>query len=154
MATGTKTFSPSAKAIVKSWQVVDVADRPLGRVASEIASLLRGKHKPEFVEHLDIGDFVIVVNAEKVKLTGRKAETKIYYRHSGYHGGLKETSFERMRDKAPQKVIEKAVWGMLPKTRLGRQQLRHLKVYPGPSHPHEAQVRGSQKAAGTGDREQ
>lgn len=140
-----KTFSPSARDIDKAWHVIDAADRPLGRLASEIAQLIRGKHKPTFVENLDIGDFVIVVNAEKVKLTGRKDEQKIYYRHSGFHGGLKETSFKRMINIFPERVIEKAVWGMIPKTRLGRQQIRHLKVYAGPNHPHEAQVRGSDK---------
>ncbi|MGH7926707.1 MAG: 50S ribosomal protein L13 [Candidatus Binatia bacterium] len=138
-----KTFSPSGTNIEKAWHVVDAAGKPLGRVASEIAQLLRGKHKPTFVEHLDIGDFVIVINAEKVQLTGSKADQKVYYRHSGYHGGLKETTFRGMIEKTPERVIEKAVWGMIPKTRLGRQQIRHLKVYKGPNHPHQAQVRGS-----------
>lgn len=138
-----KTFSPSAREVQRDWHVVDATGRPLGRLASDIAGLLRGKHKPTFVEHLDVGDFVIVINAERVRLTGRKDEQKVYYRHSGYHGGIKETSYERMLDKAPERIIEKAVWGMIPKTRLGRQQIRHLKVYRGANHPHEAQVRGS-----------
>jgi large subunit ribosomal protein L13 len=144
-----KTFSPSGKNIEKSWHVVDAAGQPVGRLASHVAQLLRGKHKPTFVEHLDVGDFVIVVNAEQVILTGSKPDQKVYYRHSGFHGGLKETSFERLIATKPERVIEKAVWGMIPKTRLGRQQIRHLKVYSGPNHPHEAQVRGSQKAAAT-----
>lgn len=143
-----KTYSPRAAEITRRWHVVDAAGRPLGRVASEIASLLRGKHKPTFVEHLDVGDFVVVVNAEQVILTGRKDEQKTYYRHSGYHGGIKETSYQRMLQNAPERIIEKAVWGMIPKTRLGRTQIRHLKVYRGPDHPHEAQVRGSLNAAG------
>lgn len=140
-----KTFSPSARDIEKAWHVIDAAERPLGRVASEIAQLLRGKHKPTFVEHLDIGDFVIVINAERVRLTGRKEDQKVYYRHSGYHGGIKETSFRRMIATFPERVIEKAVWGMIPKTRLGRAQMRHLKVYKGANHPHESQLRGSNK---------
>ncbi|MEX2236412.1 MAG: 50S ribosomal protein L13 [Dehalococcoidia bacterium] len=141
-----KTFSPSAKDIVKAWHVIDASGRPVGRLASEISAILRGKHKPTFVEHLDIGDFVVVVNAENVILTGSKPDQKVYYRHSGYHGGLKETSFKRMIENTPERVIEKAVWGMLPKTRLGRQQLRHLKVYRGPTHPHQAQVKGGERA--------
>jgi large subunit ribosomal protein L13 len=143
-----KTYSPRAAEVNRHWHVVDATGRPLGRLASEVAALLRGKHKPTFVEHLDVGDFVVVVNAEKVILTGRKDEQKTYYSHSGYHGGIKEISFQRMLQKAPERIIEKAVWGMIPKTRLGRSQIRHLKVYRGPDHPHEAQVRGSLKAAG------
>jgi large subunit ribosomal protein L13 len=144
-----KTYSPRAADVDHAWHVVDATGRPLGRLASDIATLLRGKHKPGFVEHLDVGDFVVVVNAERVVLTGRKDEQKVYYRHSGYHGGIKETSYQRMLERAPEKIIEKAVWGMIPKTRLGRQQIRHLKVYRGPHHPHEAQVRGSRSRAET-----
>jgi large subunit ribosomal protein L13 len=136
-----KTYSPRPTEVKRAWQVLDASDRPLGRLASEVASLLRGKHKPQFAANLDIGDFVIVVNAEKVKLTGSKEDQKVYYRHSGYHGGLKETSYRRLIASKPERVIEQAVWGMIPKTRLGRQQMRHLKVYRGPNHPHEAQVR-------------
>ena len=135
-----KTYSPKAKEIQETWHVVDAEGRPLGRLASETAQLLRGKHRPTFAPHLDNGDFVIVVNASKVKVTGNKAQQKLYRRHSGYPGGLKETVLADMLDRHPERVIQQAVKGMLPHNRLSRQILRHLKVYAGPDHPHEAQV--------------
>ncbi len=122
--------------------MIDASGRPLGRLASEAATLLRGKHKPTYAPHLDMGDFVIVVNAARVQLTGNKAQQKVYYRHSQYPGGLKEIPFQRVFDKHPSRVVEHAVRGMLPHNRLGRRIYRHLKVYAGPEHPHEAQVRG------------
>ena len=111
----------------------------MGRLATEISRLLRGKDKPQYTPHVDTGDFVVVVNAEKVLVTGKKAEQKVYYRHTGYPGGLKETSYEVMQERKPTEILRKAVRGMMPKTRLGRQQLRKLKIYAGPEHPHEAQ---------------
>ena len=111
----------------------------MGRLATEIARLLRGKNKTQYTPHVDTGDFVVVVNAEKVVVTGRKAEQKVYYRHTGYPGGLRETSYEVMLGRKPTEILRKAVRGMMPKTRLGRQQLRKLKIYAGPEHPHEAQ---------------
>ena len=134
-----KTYSPSSKDITRDWVIVDAADKVLGRLASQIAQRLRGKHKPEFAPHLDAGDFVVVVNAEKVKITGRKLDQKMYYRHSGWIGGLKETVMRDMMDKKPDQVLIKAVKGMLPKNRLGRQMLKKLKVYAGGEHPHTAQ---------------
>ncbi len=142
----TTTVRTKAADIYKDWHVIDAAGQPLGRVASEAARLIRGKHKPIFEPHLDVGDYVIVINAEKVELTGRKSETKRYYRHSGYPGGLKMRTFEEMRERFPDRIIEQAVWGMLPSGPLGRQQIKHLKVYRGPNHPHHSQVTGSQRA--------
>lgn len=135
-----RSYFPKQDEISREWLVVDASDKVLGRLATEVARVLRGKHKPEYTPHLDTGDFVIVVNAGKIAVTGRKMEDKLYYRHSGYPGGLKvETLRERM-DKYPDRVIRSAVWGMLPKNRLGRQLLRKLKVYAGPEHPHQAQL--------------
>lgn len=125
--------------IDKKWYIVDAKGKTLGRVASQVASVLRGKHKPTYTPHVDTGDFVIVINAGEVRLTGRKAEKKIYYRHTLYPGGLKTTTAGDMRQKRPEKMIELAVWGMLPHNRLGRRQIRKLKVYAGPEHPHQAQ---------------
>ncbi len=139
-----KTYTLKAKDIEKRWRVVDAADRPLGRVATEIADALRGKDKPTFTPHLDMGDFVIVTNASKVKLTGQKLTQKLYRRHTGYLGGLKEVRLDEQLDKHPERVIRAAVWGMMPKGRLGRVQIKHLKVYGGEDHPHEAQVRAGQ----------
>ena len=119
--------------------VVDATGKTLGRLATEIANTLRGKRKPEYTPHCDVGDFVIVVNAEKVSVTGNKRQEKRYYRHSGYPGGLRSRSFEEMIERRPEEVLRLAVKGMLPRTRLGRQQLRKLKIYAGPDHPHEAQ---------------
>jgi large subunit ribosomal protein L13 len=134
-----KTYSPSSKEITRDWVIVDASDKILGRLASQIAQRLRGKHKPEFAPHMDAGDFVVVVNAEKVQVTGRKLDQKIYYRHSGWIGGLKETVLKDMMATKPTQVLIKAVKGMLPKNRLGRQMLKKLKVYSGTEHPHAAQ---------------
>lgn len=136
-----KTFhltSEEAKA-QRKWYLVDATGKILGRLASEIAKILRGKHKPLYSPHLDVGDFVVVVNAEKVRLTGRKWQRKLYYRHSGYPGGLKVETAEQLRQRKPEELIRHAVWGMLPKNRLGRKLLKKLKVYAGPDHPHQAQ---------------
>ena len=134
-----KTFSPTPKDITRNWFVVDASDKILGRLASAVAVHLRGKHKTEFCQHLDTGDFIVVVNAAKVKTTGRKLDQKKYYRHSGWIGGLKETSLRDMLAKKPEDVIRHAVRGMLPKNRLGRAMVKKLKVYAGEAHPHEAQ---------------
>ena len=134
-----RTFSPKASDIQHQWHVIDASDVVLGRLASHAAILLRGKHKPIFAPHVDTGDFVIVVNAEKVALTGRKLEQKRAYRHSGYPGGLRSMAYGELMDRHPERVIEKAVRGMLPKNSLGRGMLRKLKVYAGPDHPHQAQ---------------
>ena len=139
-----KTYTLTAKEIDKRWRVVDAADQPLGRVATQIAIALRGKDKPTFTPFLDMGDFVIVINASKVKLTGQKVTQKLYRHHTGYMGGLKQVRLDEQLSKHPDRVIRAAVWGMMPKGRLGRAQIRHLKVYSGPDHPHEAQVRAGQ----------
>jgi len=138
----TKTYSLSAKDIEKSWHVIDATGQTLGRLSTRVATLLMGKHKPAYSPHLDMGDFVIIVNAEKVRVTGKKLDDKIYYRHTGYMGGLKETPLGDMLQRHPGRVIELSVRGMLPRNRLARHLLRHLKVYAGPEHPHEAQVNG------------
>lgn len=140
-----KTYSPKPSEIQKKWHVLDATDRPLGRLATEAATLLRGKHKPTFAPNLDLGDFVIIVNADKVAVTGDKETGKVYYRHSGYPGGLKQATFAEVMAKNPRKVVEKAVWGMLPKGRLGRRIITHLKVYAGPEHPHQAQIAGNEQ---------
>jgi large subunit ribosomal protein L13 len=140
-----KTYSLRASEITRDWHVVDAADQALGRLATEVASLLRGKHKPTYAPHMDMGDYVVVVNAEKIRVTGRKRQQKMYYRHSMYPGGLKVESLERLLARRPTRVIERAVKGMLPHNRLGRAMYRHLKVYAGPNHPHEAQVRTTEK---------
>jgi large subunit ribosomal protein L13 len=134
-----KTYTPKAPEIQRNWLVVDAQDQVLGRLASHVAQLLRGKHKPMFTPHLDMGDFVVVINAEKVRLTGNKAENKQYFRHSGYMGGERFIPFRTMLEKHPERVIDLAVKGMLPKNNLGRLMRRKLKVYAGPQHPHEAQ---------------
>jgi len=134
-----RTYVPKEGEITREWVVMDAADQVLGRLATEVARILRGKHKPDFTPYLDTGDFVVIVNAERVRLTGAKLDDKVYYRHSGRPGSLKsETARERL-DKYPERVIQAAVWGMLPKNRLGRKLLRKLKVYAGPEHPHDAQ---------------
>ncbi len=133
------TRSARKEDVERHWFVVDVADRVLGRAASQIASVLRGKHKPIFTPHVDTGDFVIVVNAARVRLTGRKLEQKTYYRHTGYMGGIRSMTAGRMREKHPERLFEHAVRGMLPKGPLGRQMMRKLKVYPAAEHPHAAQ---------------
>lgn len=134
-----KTYSPRPGDIIREWHVVDATDVPLGRLASTVAQLLRGKHRPTFAPHVDGGDYVVVVNAEKIAVTGNKETTKMYYRHSGYPGGLRSRSLAAMRQSHPERVIQSAVRGMLPKNRLGRQILGKLKVYAGPQHPHAAQ---------------
>jgi large subunit ribosomal protein L13 len=134
-----KTYTPKATDVERKWWVVDAEDKVLGRLASEVAQVLRGKHKPMFAPHLDTGDFVIVVNAAKVRVTGKKEEQKTYFRHTGYMGGAKHIPFSKMRAEQPERVIELAVKGMLPKNNLGRLMLRKLKVYAGPDHAHEAQ---------------
>ena len=135
-----KTFTPRPADVDRAWWVVDADGVPLGRLASEVAAVLRGKHKPTFAPHMDMGDFVVVVNASGIQVTGEKATQKRYYRHSGYPGGLRESTFEQMRAKFPERVVEQAVRGMLPHNRLGRQMYRKLKVYRGPQHPHSAQA--------------
>ena len=134
-----RTFSPKGNDITRQWHVIDASDVVLGRLASQVAVLLRGKHKPIFAPHVDTGDFVIVINADKVALSGNKLEQKRAYRHSGYPGGLRSVSYGELMDKHPERIVEKAVRGMLPKNSLGRKTLRKLKVYAGPDHPHQAQ---------------
>ncbi len=134
-----RTYSPKPGDVQREWHVIDATDVVLGRLAVQAATLLRGKHKPTFAPHVDTGDFVIIVNAEKVALTGAKRTDKLSYRHSGYPGGLSATPIGELLARNPRRVIEKAVWGMLPKNRLSRQTLKKLKVYAGPSHPHQAQ---------------
>ncbi|MBW2039382.1 MAG: 50S ribosomal protein L13 [Deltaproteobacteria bacterium] len=134
-----KTFHVRKGDVGKSWYLIDAEGKVLGRLAAEVAKILRGKHKPIFSPHVDTGDFIIVVNAEKIKLTGNKLKGKIYYRHSGYPGGIKAITAEKLLAKKPEELIRKAVKGMLPKNRLGRKIFKKLKVYPGPDHPHEAQ---------------
>ena len=134
-----KTFTAKESDIVRDWYVVDAKGKVLGRLASHISMILRGKNKPIFTPHMDTGDFVIVINADKVKLTGKKLKDKKYYWHTGYPGGLKEISAEKLLKEKPNRVILKAVWGMLPKNRLGRKLIKKLKVYAGAEHPHTAQ---------------
>ena len=134
-----KTMSAKTIPENRRWYLVDASDKTLGRLASQVAGRLRGKHQPTFTPHADIGDFIIVINAEKVKLTGRKWQKKIYHRHSGYMGGIKSITARKLREKSPEDLVRYAVWGMLPKNRLGRRLYKKLKVYAGPDHPHEAQ---------------
>jgi large subunit ribosomal protein L13 len=134
-----KTFSAKPHEVKRDWFVVDATNKVLGRVASELARRLRGKHKPEFTPHVDTGDYLVVVNVEKLRVTGNKAEDKKYYRHSGYPGGLYETNFTKLQQRFPERVLEKAVKGMLPKGPLGYAMIKKLKVYAGDQHPHTAQ---------------
>ncbi len=134
-----KTYIPPVQEIDKKWYVVDATDKRLGRLATEVASILRGKNKPTFTPNMDTGDFVIVINAEKVGVTGRKREQKLYRRHSGRPGGMKVETFDQLQNRIPERIIEKAVKGMLPKNALGRKLFTNLKVYAGPEHPHTAQ---------------
>jgi large subunit ribosomal protein L13 len=134
-----KTYVPKKEQVEKKWWLVNAEGKVLGRLATEVAVLLRGKRKPEFVDFLDSGDFVVVINAEKVKVTGKKAEQKKYYSHSGYPGGIKEKTYKELLENKPEEIIKKAVWGMIPKNKLGRAVYKKLKVYRGPHHPHEAQ---------------
>jgi large subunit ribosomal protein L13 len=134
-----KTFTPKSTDVTRKWWLIDAAGKPLGRLATEVATLLRGKHKPMFAPHVDTGDFVVVINASEVQVTSKKSQQKIYYRYTGYPGGLREESFESLRERRPEAVIERAVQGMLPKNKLGRRMIGKLKVYAGADHPHEAQ---------------
>lgn len=140
-----KTYSAKPADVERGWHVIDAADQTLGRLATHVAELLRGKHKPVFTPHLDTGDFVIIVNAAKVRVTGRKPAQKMYYRHSGYPSGLKTISLEKLMASHPERVLEHAVWGMLPKGPLGRALYRKLKVYAGPNHPHQSQLGGQER---------
>ena len=134
-----KTFSAKSETVQRDWYLVDAKDKTLGRLSTEIASRLRGKHKPEYTPHVDTGDYIVVINAEQVRVTGNKAKDKMYYHHTGYIGGIKSISFEKLIDKAPERVIEHAVKGMLPKGPLGRAMFSKLKVYAGAEHPHAGQ---------------
>jgi large subunit ribosomal protein L13 len=134
-----KTFSAKPHEVEREWFVVDAQGETLGRLATRIAATLRGKHKPIYTPHVDCGDYVIVINADKINVTGQKLDQKMYYRHSGYPGGLRQISLRRQLQKHPERVIEAAVRGMLPKNRLGRKMFKKLKVYAGPDHPHQAQ---------------
>jgi len=135
-----RTFTPKAEDIQRDWFVVDAAGLTLGRLASQISGVLRGKHKPIYAPHVDCGDFVVVINAHKIRVTGRKLDQKFYYRHSGYPSGLTAVSLRDQLDRHPDRVIRLAVRGMLPKNRLGRQMIKKLKIYATPDHPHEAQM--------------
>lgn len=145
MVTRLKHYNPSARDMVNDWQVLDASGQVLGRFATQVAMFLMGKHKPEYVPHMLSGDFVVVINAREIKVTGRKAQQKIYRRYSQYPGTLKEIPYERMQERFPERIIEMAVKGMLPKNKLGRRMLKRLKVYAGPEHPHSAQVIGSER---------
>ena len=134
-----KSYMARPLSVERKWHLVDAEGRTLGRLATEIATVLRGKNKPQYTPHVDTGDFVVVVNAEKIIVTGKKAEQKVYRRHTQRPGGLKEVSYEQMLERKPEVILRKAVRGMMPKSRLGRQQFRKLKLYAGPEHPHEAQ---------------
>jgi large subunit ribosomal protein L13 len=134
-----KTYTPKPEDIQREWFVIDAKDQTLGRLATQIAHLLRGKHKPIFSPHMDVGDFVIVINCEKIRVTGNKLEDKKYYRHSGYPGGIRSVTLRQQLEKHPDRVIRAAVRGMLPKNKLGRQMIKKLKVYAGDTHPHQAQ---------------
>ncbi|NLY12861.1 MAG: 50S ribosomal protein L13 [Gammaproteobacteria bacterium] len=134
-----KTYTAKPESVKRDWYIVDAAGQTLGRLATEIASRLRGKHKPEYTPHVDTGDYIVVINAEQVCVTGKKTTDKIYYSHTGFPGGIKEISFEKLIDKAPERVLEAAVKGMLPRNPLGRDMYRKLKVYAGSNHPHAAQ---------------
>lgn len=134
-----RTYMAKPEEIERQWYVVDATGKTLGRLATKVADILRGKHKPIYTPHVDTGDYVIVINAEKIELTGKKWDQKKYYRHSGYPGGLKEITYDKLLKKNPEFIIEKAVRGMIPHNRLGRQIIKKLKVYAGPDHPHQAQ---------------
>ena len=134
-----KTFSAKAESVTRDWYIVDAEGKTLGRLAAAVATRLRGKHKPEYTPHVDTGDYIVIVNAEKIGVTGNKATQKIYYSHTGYPGGIKDITFEKLIDKAPERVIQSAVKGMLPRGPLGREMFRKLKIYAGTEHPHTAQ---------------
>jgi len=145
MANTQKTYTPKASEVSHAWRLVDANGQTLGRLASEVAGFLRGKHLPTFSEHMDVGDYVVVINASQVRLTGNKAQDRLYYRHSTYPGGLKSVALGEVLAKHPDRLLKQTVKGMLPHNALGRKMLRKLKVYGGPDHPHEAQLRASQK---------
>ncbi|NDG91893.1 MAG: 50S ribosomal protein L13 [Gammaproteobacteria bacterium] len=134
-----KTVSAKKEEVTRQWYVVDAQDQTLGRLSTEIANRLRGKHKASFTPHVDTGDYVVVINADKVKVTGRKAQDKMYYHHTGFPGGIKSISFEKLQDQAPERIIESAVKGMMPKNKLSRSMMSKLKIYAGSEHPHGAQ---------------
>ncbi len=134
-----KTYVPKKDEVERKWWLIDADGKILGRLATQVANLLRGKGKPQYVDFLDIGDFVVIINCEKIKVTGKKLEQKFYYSHSGYPGGIRERSLEELLERKPEDVIKKAVWGMIPKNKLNRAIHKKLKVYAGPHHPHEAQ---------------
>jgi large subunit ribosomal protein L13 len=140
-----KTYSPKASEVTRIWRLVDAEGQTLGRLATQVAGYLRGKHQPTFAEHMDTGDFVIVINAGRIRLTGNKARDRVYYRHSTYPGGLKSVALGDLLARHPERVIKHTVRGMLPHTTLGRRMLRKLKVYAGPDHPHAAQLRATEK---------
>ncbi|HEY8475872.1 MAG TPA: 50S ribosomal protein L13 [Chloroflexota bacterium] len=148
-----KTYTPRAREIRHAWHVIDASGETLGRLAARIATLLRGKHKAYFTPHMDVGDYVVVVNAEKIRVTGKKMQDKVYTRYTGYPGGLRTVTLGKLLAKHPERVIEHAVRGMLPKGPLGRRMFRKLRVYAGPTHPHEAQVRESQAEESSESRE-
>jgi len=143
-----KTYSTKASDIKREWHLIDASDKVLGRIATQVASLLMGKHKPIFSRHLDTGDYVVIINAEKVRVTGNKAKQKLYHRHSGYPGGLKSISLEKMMQTHPTRVIEHAVKGMLPHNRLGAKMMKKLRIYVGDTHPHQAQTKAASVEAG------
>ncbi len=143
-----KTYAVRKNDVQRAWHVIDAHNRPLGRVATQVATLLRGKHKPAYSPSLDSGDYVIILNAATVAVTGNKLDDKIYYRHSGYPGGLRKETLRHLLERSPERALERAVRGMLPKTRLGRVQFHHLRVYPGADHPHAGQIAETQKLTG------
>ena len=134
-----KTVSAKKESVTREWYVVDATGKTLGRLSTEIANRLRGKHKPEFTPHVDTGDYIVIVNAEKIKVTGNKTTDKVYHHHTGYPGGIKSITFDKLIDKAPERIIEKAVKGMMPKNKLSRSMMTKLKIYAGSEHPHSAQ---------------
>ena len=148
MAIRQKMYQPKSSELKPEWQVVDAEGKTLGRLSSEIATILQGKHRPGYVSYLNTGDYVVVINAEKIRVTGNKLEQKKYYRHSGYHGGLKETTLQELLSTYPERVIQQSVKGMLPKNTPGKRMLSRLKVYGGENHPHGAQVN---RTKGTGE---
>jgi len=145
MVTTHRTYSPKASEVTRAWRLVDANGQTLGRLASEVAGYLRGKHQPTFAEHLDVGDYVVVINAARLRVTGNKARDRLYYRHSTYPGGFKSVALGELLERHPDRLLKNTVRGMLPRTALGRKMLRKLKVYSGPDHPHEAQLRASAK---------
>lgn len=134
-----KTFSAKKESVTRSWYLVDATDKTLGRLSTEIANRLRGKHKPEYTPHVDTGDYIVVVNAEKIRVTGNKTTDKVYHHHTGYPGGIKSITFDKLVEKAPEQIIEKAVKGMMPKNKLSSAMMSKLKIYAGSDHPHSAQ---------------